>query len=307
MIFERLAKKYGNIVGVICLVIAALLWGGEFVVAKDVFGVIPPNWTNVIRIFFATLMSIVLWRKQFKEATLRDWKRGAVCGILFGLAYALQSIGLDMIDAGLSAFISSAYIIMVPFMVWFVSKIRPSAKVFISAVVGIAGVCIMSVSGLFSGQISIGPGELLSIISAIGYGGAMVALDIYTEETSAEFLTGSQFIFTLIIALIFAIILEQPPQMAELMDGVLIAEFLYLIILGTFMTQLLFTFGIKYATASQAGVIFPLESVSAAFFGWLFLHEQLQTVHIIGAVLLIAAIVISSVEFKNKENEIIGG
>ncbi|MBR2620660.1 MAG: DMT family transporter, partial [Firmicutes bacterium] len=106
--FERLAKKYGNIVGVICLVIAALLWGGEFVVAKDVFGIIPPNWTNVIRIFFAALISIVLWRKQFKEASLRDWKRGAVCGILFGLAYALQSIGLDMIDAGLSAFISSA-------------------------------------------------------------------------------------------------------------------------------------------------------------------------------------------------------
>ena len=303
---QKLADKYGNVVGVICLVTAALLCGGEFVVAKDVFGVIPPNWTNVIRFFFATLIALALWREDFKKATIKDWKRGVVCGTLFGLAFALQSIGLDIIDAGLSAFISSAYIIMVPFMVWFVSKIRPSTKVFVSAVVGIIGVCIMSVTGVFSGELSIGPGELLSIASAVGYGGAMVAVDIYSEDTSAEFLTGSQFIFILMISLIFAVVIEKPPQMLEIMDWALMAELIYLIVLGTFMTQLLFTFGIKYATASQAGVIFPLESVSAAFFGWLFLHEQLQPVHLIGAALLIAAIVISSVEFKKKESRVSG-
>lgn len=298
---EGLINKYGNTVGVICLVVAALLWGGEFVVAKDVFGVISPNWTNVIRIFFAAVITLVLWGRHFKEATFADWKRGAVCGGLFGIAYALQSLGLDIIDAGLSAFISSAYIIMVPFMVWFVSKVRPPRKVFISAVVGIVGISAMSVSGIFTGDFSIGTGELLSIISAVGYGGAMVALEIYTEKTSVEFLTGAQFIFTLLIALVFALAMEQPPQIMEIMDAKLIAELLYLIALGTFATQLLFTFGLKYATASQAGVIFPLESVSAAFFGWMFLHERLEFVHLLGAVLLIAAILISSVEFEKRK------
>lgn len=298
---EKWAEKYGSVVGVISLVVAALLWGGEYAIAKDVFTVIDPNWTNVIRTLPVVVGCLLIWRKHFINATLRDWKRGAICGGMFGVAYALQSIGLDMINAGLSAFISSAYVILVPFMVWFVSKTRPPRKVFISAVVGIVGVFIMSVSGLFSGELSMGLGEVLSIVSAIGYGGAMVALDLYTEDTSVEFLTTNQFIYTLIAALIFALFMEQPPALLQVMDGVVIVEFLYMVLLGTFATQLLFTFGLKYATASQAGVIFPLESVSATLFGCIFLGETLGIEYLVGGALLIGAIIISSVDFKKKE------
>lgn len=296
---EKLLQKYGSTAGVIFLVIAAFLWGGEYAVAKDVLDVMPPNWVNVIRTFFTSLIAVIIWRKQFKEATLQDWKRGAIVGILFGLGYATQTMGLDMVNAGVNAFLSSAYVILVPFMVWIVSKVRPAGKVFLSAVVGIAGISIMSVTGFSTGHLAIGMGEILSLVSAIGYGMAMVALDRYTEKTSAEFLTGSQFIFSCLVALIFALILEQPP--AVTVDTVMVVEFIYLIVLGTFATQLLFTFGIKYASANQAGVIFPLESVSATLLGCLWLGEKLEVVHVIGGAMIIIAIIISSVDFRKKE------
>jgi len=296
---DKLAGKHGAAVGVTSLVIAALLWGGEYVVAKDVLSIMPPNWINVIRTFFTSLIAIVIWRKQFKQATAADWKRGAICGTAFGLGYALQTMGLEMINAGISAFISSAYVIVVPFMVWFVSKVKPGNKIFLSAVIGIVGISIMSVTGFSTGKLAIGMGELLSLLSALAYAVAMVALDSYTEKTSVEFLTGAQFIFSFIVALIFALAMEQPP--AVQLDGVLIIEFIYLVLLGTFATQLLFTFGIKYASANQAGIIFPLESVSATLFGCLFLHERLEAVHIIGGIMIIAAIIISSVDFKKEE------
>lgn len=298
---NNLLEKYGSTVGVVCLIISALLWGGEYAIAKDVFRVIDPNWTNVIRTIPVVICCLIIWRRHFISATVADWKRGAICGVMFGVAYAVQSIGLDMINAGLSAFISSAYIIMVPFMIWIVSKIKPDLKVFISSIVGILGVFIMSVTGLFEGELSIGLGEILSILSAVGYGGAMVALDIYTEKSSVEFLTANQFVYTLLASLIFAIVMEEPPALLQVVDGTVIIELLYMIVLGTFVTQLLFTFGLKYATASQAGVIFPLESVSATLFGCLFLGEQLDWVYIVGGLLLIGAIIISSVEFPEKE------
>jgi len=300
---EKLVEKYGSIIGVMCLIVSAFLWGGEYAVAKDVYTVIDPNWTNVIRTVPVVAICLIMWRKHFINANTKDWVRGAICGGLFGVAYAIQSIGLNMINAGLSAFISSAYIILVPFMVWAVSKIKPNLKVFVSSIVGILGVFIMSVTGLFDGQLSIGIGEILSIASAIGYGGAMVALDIYTEETSVEFLTANQFIYTLIAALVFALIMEEPPQLMQAVDGIVIIELLYMIVLGTFATQLLFTFGLKYATASQAGVIFPLESVSATLFGCLFLGEQLDVTYIAGGILLVGAIVISSVDFPKRKTE----
>lgn len=296
---DKLAQKNGAIVGVICLVIASFLWGGEYVVAKDVLDVLPPNWLNAIRTLFTALIAVILWRKQFKAATLKDWKYGAICGILFGLGNAAQTMGLDMVNAGINAFLSSAYVILVPFMVWFVSKVKPGNKVFLSAAVGIVGISVLSVTGFSSGNLSIGPGEVLSLLSALGYGAAMVALDTYTEKSSVEFLTGAQFIFTCLVSFVFALVLEQPPAVA--VDGVMVVEFIYLVILGTFATQLLFTFGIKYASANQAGVIFPLESVSATLFGCLCLHEQLKGVHILGGALIIAAIIISSVDFKKKD------
>lgn len=92
--------------------------------------------------------------------------------------------------------------------------------------------------------------------------------------------------------------MEEPPQM-ELTAPVFL-EFVYLIFLGTFLTQLLFTYGTKYASANQAGVIFPLESVSATLFGCLLLGEQLEIVQVIGGLMLIAAIIISNVSFQKK-------
>lgn len=295
---EKLAQKYGSSVGIIALIIAALLWGGEYVVAKDVLDVMPPNWSNVVRMFLTSLFAVIIWRKHFKKATLADWKRGAICGGCFGLGSALQIMGLALTNAGINAFLASAYVILVPFMVWAVEKQRPKSKVFISALIGLAGVSIMSVTGFSTGELSIGLGEILTLLSAFGYGGAIVAVDKFTEKSSVEFITASQFIFTFLIAVVAALIMEEPPQM-ELTIPVFL-EFVYLIFLGTFLTQLLFTYGTKHASANQAGVIFPLESVSATLFGCLLLGEQLAAVQVIGGLMLITAIIISNVSFQKK-------
>ena len=93
---EKLAGKHGSSIGVTCLIVSALLWGGEYVVAKDVLDVIPPNWSNAIRAFFTTVFAVIIWRKHFKEAKLQDWIRGLVCGLFFGMGSALQFMGLDI-------------------------------------------------------------------------------------------------------------------------------------------------------------------------------------------------------------------
>lgn len=293
-------SKNKNALGVSCLVVAALLWGGEFVVAKDIMEMIEPNWVNVIRTFFTSIIALVIWWRPFKEATLKDWGRGALCGTLFGIGWALQTMGLELVNAGINAFLSCAYIILVPFMVWALSKKKPASKVFVSAVVGIVGITVMSVTGFGTGTLAIGLGEILSLLSAIGYAAAMVTLDRFTEKSSVKFLTGSQFLFSFIVSMIFALILEKPPVI-DYGAGIMI-EILYLVIFGTFMTQLLFTFGIKYASATQAGVIFPLESVSAAIFGCIFLKEQMLPVQLLGGAMIVAAIIISSVEVPKKDN-----
>ena len=299
---EKVKGNKSNLIGVTALVIAAMLWGGEYAVAKDVLDVMPPNWINMIRTAIAAFIAIIVWRKAFKAAKVIDWVRGGVVGVFFGLGFATQTMGLETVNAGINAFLSSAYVILVPFMVWGVMKTRPHRNVFIAAVIAIIGISTMSVTGFSTGELSIGPGELLSLLSAVFYACAMICLDMFTEKTDVGFMTGCQFIFTFAVAFIFAMIMEQPPSVE--INGIIVAEFIYLIFLGTFVTQLLFTFGLKYASATQAGVIFPLESVSATALGCLFLGEVLEGVHIIGGILLVIAIAISSLEPKKKDEKL---
>ena len=163
---------------------------------------------------------------------------------------------------------------------------------------------LAKLNGIDVNEFAIGMGEILSLVSAVFYACAMIALDLFTEKTSSGFLTGTQFIFSFLVATVFALIMEQPPVVD--VNGFIIIEFIYLILLGTFATQLLFTIGIKYASATQAGVIFPLESVSATILGVLFLNEVLEGIHIIGGVLLVIAIIISSLEPKDKGEKLPG-
>ena len=295
------AVRYGSKARVLCMIVTALLWGGEYVVANDVLDIMEPNWSNAVRGFFTSIFAVIVWWKFFKRATPADWRRGLICGGLFGMGTALQIMGLELINAGINAFISSAYVIMVPFMVWFIEKTRPRGKVFVSALIAVVGISTMSITGFSTGNLSIGPGEILSLLSAIGYGGAIVAADYFTEKTSVEFITGCQFICTFVIGIVFALIMEQPPDVTVSVPVVL--EFIYLILFGTFITQFLFTFGVKYASANQAGVIFPLESVSATVFGCLFLHEQLKTAQVIGGILIVAAIIISNITLRRGDGE----
>ncbi len=296
---EKLAQKYGAPIGVTCLIVSALLWGGEYVVAKDVLDIVPANWCNAVRAFITAVFAFIIWHRHFKEAKLHDWIRGLICGALFGMGSALQLMGLETTNAGVNAFIASAYVVLVPFMVWAVERKCPAAKVFVSALIGISGVTIMSVTGFSTGNLHIGVGEILTLLSALGYGGAMVSADYFTEKTSVEFITACQFIMTAVIGLIFGLLIEDVPHVT--MTVPIVLEFAYLVLFGTFVTQLLFTFGVKYASANQAGVIFPLESVSATVFGCLCLHEQLKAVQVIGGLLIIAAVVISSVSFGKSE------
>lgn len=298
---DKLVDKYGAPVGIISLVAAALLWGGEYVVAKDVLDTIAPNWTNVIRDGLTSVMALIIWRREFRGASAGDWKRGAICGILFGLGGAFQTMGLELINTGVNAFISAAYVVIVPFLVWIAEKSRPAGKVFLSAAIAMVGVTIMSITGIAAGELAMGKGELLSLLSAFCYAGAIVTADYFTRKTSVALITGMQFIFAFAVALVMALALGEPLPSADMVSTPIVIEFIYLIVFGTFFTQLLFTFGVKYASASQAGVIFPLESVSATVFGCIFLHEVMQGVQLAGSILILLSIIISSVEFNKND------
>ncbi len=292
---KDIRKTPRTLYGTAALTAASVLWGSEFVVAKDVLSVISPNWTNVIRFFLTSVFALVIWNKNFRNASAGDLLKGAAGGLLMGLGYAFQTMGLATVNAGVNAFLSAAYVIIIPFIVWIIEKHRPGRRIFTGMFIAMAGVTMMSVSETGGGRLIIGQGEIFSLIGAVFYAGAIVSVDYFTSDTDISLLTGMQFIFTFIVAAVMAFLTEPVPSV---ISAKIVYEFIYLIVFGTFFTQWLFNAGMKYVSSERGSVIFLLESVSAAFFGRIFLGEQLRLPQIAGSVLIISAILVNNIRIK---------
>lgn len=288
---REIIDKYqqANRIGILALILAAVFWGGEFVVEKDVLSHIEPNWSNTIRFFITGVFSLIVWRKDFRTASRTDWKKGLVSGGLMGLGFAFQTMGLETINAGVNAFLSAAYILVIPFFLWIAEKKTPKLLVMVSAVIAVTGVLFMSSVGFSIEDFHMGIGEILTLIGSVCYAGGIVTVDLYAREMDGKLLAGMQFVATFFISIMFALLFEDVPAT---IDSRLVIEFGYLIIFATLFAQLLFTYGMKYVSSEKAGMIFLLESVSAMVLGIFFLKETVYLVQAAGSVLIIMAIVI---------------
>lgn len=280
-----------ELIGTAALVFAALFWGIEFVVEKDILNHYGANWSNTIRFFAASSFFLIVFNKYFRRATLENWKDGLTSGAAMGFGYAFQTMGLKYVGAGVNAFISSGYIVMIPVFLWIMGAGRPSRRVYISVIIAMVGVGLLSSADFQLSELSLGKGETLTLFGAVFYALGIVLSENHARKMDVQLLAGIQCIGTFLVSIIMALLLESPP---DYIDGTIFLEFVYLIIFASMLTQILFTYGMQYVSSSKAGVIFLLESISAMILGWMFLQDNIAGTHILGGIVIIISISIQS-------------
>ena len=97
------------------LVLTAMIWGTGFVVMKNTLDSIPPAAIIAIRYAAAAVMAAVVFRRRLRGLTRGDVARGALVGLLLAAAYIVQTIGLQYTTAGKNAFLTTVYVLLVPF------------------------------------------------------------------------------------------------------------------------------------------------------------------------------------------------
>jgi len=288
-------KHSTELKGTMALIAAALFWGIEFVVEKDILYYYGANWSNTIRFTAASLVFLFIWRDKFKTASGADWKKGMISGAAMGMGYSLQTMGLQYTSPGVNAFLCSAYIILIPFLVWYVDKRKPEKWIFFSIILAVFGVFFMSATGLSLSDVHMSRGEILTLLGSFFYAVGIVSCDYYAKNMDTKLLAGMQCIGTLLVAVIMAAIFEPLPNY---INGKIVFEFIYLILFASMFTQVLFTYGMRYVPSHKAGLILLIESTSAMILGWIFMHDPVIISQIIGGILIIIAIVISNQKSK---------
>ncbi|MBI9107406.1 MAG: EamA family transporter [Spirochaetales bacterium] len=270
------------------ILLSALLWGGEYVVVKDMVEYMPPNWINAFRFIAAAVILYPFIRKRIKLAGAGELKAGLLLGFFMFGGFTAQTIGIQYTTAAKSGFLTSTYVIMVPFIYWLIRRSFPGIKSLVSAVLCILGISFISLDG----DLGLNPGDMLTVLAAFFFSLSIIGFDYYAKKYDPLNLTFIEMLFGGLLSLVLALIFEPVPTGIN-WGALEIFQILYLIILGSLACHLLSNVAMKWAESSHASILWSLESVFALIFGIIFLHEGLTAQSVIGFALVFAAVIVS--------------
>ena len=142
------------------IIIITIIWGIAFVVVKDSLDLIPPVYMVAFRFTLAAIFLAVIFVKKLRLLSKQYLLSGAVTGIFLFLGYFLQTIGLEDTQAGVSAFLTTVYVVWSPFLAWLIHKKKPEKQCVAAAFTAVAGIGLLSLNQSFQ----MGQGEMLTLL-----------------------------------------------------------------------------------------------------------------------------------------------
>lgn len=292
-------KKLVSVLASAGLLFTATIWGFSFVIVKDSLDYIGAMYMIAFRYTIAAVIMSLIFIKKFRVINKEYILQGCLTGAFLFLAYATQTIGCKFTTAGKNAFLTTIYVILVPFIGWILYRRRPGIFVFVAAVMSLTGIGLLALGSDDTGLVT--KGDVLTLIC-----GVFFALHIvYTERFNRRggdplLITLLQFVFVAVFGWISAPIFDGGFPVTQALSSRVMISMFYLGIFSTMIGFSLQNIGLKYVQSSIASLFLSFESVFGMLFSTLLLHERLTTRMLCGCILIFAAVVLS--ETTKKEN-----
>ncbi|WP_075982925.1 DMT family transporter [Bacillus massilinigeriensis] len=293
-----------NLLGAICLSLAASMWGGMYVVSKYVLDYIPPFtlvWLRYIIAFvflFAILKVVERKNKDREPMQKKDWLLLAWIGFIgYFVSIALQFIGTKLSDAHTGSLITSATPAFIVIFARFLLNEKLTVRKVFSVILATIGVVI--VIGWDSNVGSYFKGSVILVGAAVTW----ALLSVYVKIASSRF--SSLTITT--YAILFAMIFTTPVMVWELQSQDLyydrlpvILGVLYVGIISTAAAFFLWNKGLELMDAGIGSLFFFFQPLVGSFLGWLLLNEKLNVNFFVGGALILVGVLIVTVQKKVK-------
>lgn len=278
------------------LLLTALIWGCAFAVVKNALDSFPPGAIIAMRYLIAAAITGILFRRHLKKLTRGDVARGALVGLLLFGAYIVQTTGLQYTTAGKNAFLTTVYVLLVPFgcALLFHQKLQKSNL--IAAVMMLVGIGLLSLDGQGGG---LNPGDILTLICGFLFAGHIIAVEQCQKKTNTYALIVLQFAFCALYAGLYNRIFERGMPLAFTPDS--IGGLLYIAVFSTTIGMSLQNIGQSMAPASHAVILLSLESVFGVLFSCLLLGEKVTLQMGVGFAIIFAALLVSELAPGKKD------
>lgn len=271
----------------------AAIWGIAFVVVKNSLDTVPPTYMLAFRFTIAAVLLAAICFKKLHGLKKHIVKEGAVLGFLLFFSYLVQTIGCQYTTAGKNAFLTSAYVVIVPFLCWLLFRKKPDSFCIAAALLAIAGIGLLSLQG----DMSVNRGDVLTLICAVGFALHMIYIDRYTEQDDPVVLTILQLAFAALFSWLSSPFLDGGFPAGVFRPDV-VGSMLYLGIFSTMIGFLLQNVCQKYTSPNTASLLLSTESVFGVLFSVLLLGEHMTPRMLAGCGLLFLAVLVSETKLS---------
>ena len=268
------------------LLLTTMIWGMGFpltqILITNGFG---PFTIMSGRFFIGSFVLILIFYKRLRFMNKQTIYWGVATGVLLFLGFAFQTVGIVYTTPSKNAMITQMMVIMVPFIIWFITKQRPNKHAFIGAAIALLGGVILTANVNDFGAINLG--DFLTFLCAVMVAAHVVLSATISKKESIDTVnyTLIQFLFAAAASMLL-IPLEATPIIS-------INNIWPLVILGVLNTAWGFTiqtFAHRYSNASRTSVIVTTEAFFAAVFSILLGQELLTYQLVVGGSLLLGAV-----------------
>ncbi|WP_255547806.1 DMT family transporter [Crassaminicella indica] len=286
-------KKKTSLYADLSLLLVAMIWGGGFIAMKDTLDILTPFYMNALRFSIASItLAIIFWKRTIK-ITKKDLKYGFVVGIFLWIAFITQTIGLQYTTVSKSAFLTGTNVVIVPFLVWIITKKHPDWYALIGAFLCALGIGLLTLQE----SLSIGIGDSLTLACAVFFAAHITSVGYFAEGMDPINLATIQMGATAILSIIGAVILEPVPKFSGNAVDLMIS-LSYMTFVSTMGAFLIQNVAQKYTVSTHAAIILSLESVFGTIFGVIFMSDILNERMIIGCILIFCAIIIAETKLS---------
>lgn len=287
-------------VGGLMLMVTAIVWGSGFVITDIGLDYLNAYQLMAGRFLVAAILLVAIFSYKLKYINKRIMIKGSILGAILYTGFVLQTVGLEHTTPSKNAFLTAVNVLIVPLIAWVVYKRKIDRFEIIGAVTALAGIALLSLQSSFTINI----GDVLTLLCAVAFAFDIFYTNKFVKNEDAILLTIIQFIAAAIISVVFVVIRGDVPTS---IDTGGLYSILYLAIISTIVAYLLQNIAFKYTTATQGAIILSMESLFGMIFSVIFLHEILTGRMVVGAILILLAIIYSEIKpiFNRKKHALL--
>jgi len=296
--------------GVVLLLIAAFLWGTTFVAQKTGADHLGPFAITFSRNVLGAAFIYMCFRLRLRffgrlgipegarhSFSPRAFLGGVACGIALFVASLAQQVGIIHTSPGVSAFLTSNYMLLIPVFGLFVGRpARPSVWLWVAmAVAGSYLICISPDAKV----ITLGRGEAWTLLSAVLFAVQVLLVDRFAPGTDVIAFSCIQQFTGAFCSLPFLFLASERAYYTPEHLSAAVWPVLYIAIFSGGIAYTFQNLGQVRTPPTIAAIIMSLESVIGAVSGYIVLGDVFTGRQLAGCAMMFAAVALSQF-FKSR-------